>query len=482
MKELHKNQLLKLAEESLNIVVDKIQDLPQSGSYREYYRFFHQQGTVLGVFNDDVEENEAFFSFTHSFLKHQILVPGILKISADRKFYFLEDIGDTTLYEFLKSHNKAGVFSAETLYYYQQSLIQLAKLQVVASMAMDYSVCYPSKSFDTQSMMWDLNYFKYHFLKTARIPFHEQRLEDDFIKLVNYLSEAGTEYFLYRDFQSRNIMIHNSEVYFIDYQGGRKGALQYDVASLLFDAKAVMPDHVRKQLLDFYFAQLQGLCKVNKDSFYEYFTGFALIRVLQAMAAYGFRGLIEKKRHFIESIPFGIRNIQYLLQNYNLPFEMPELQKTLQKLCESDHVQDVIRQYTVLNIRINSFSFRRGVPYNDSGDGSGFVFDCRLLHNPGRYDEYKQFCGKDSNVQAFFAREQEVEVFLENIFAIADQAILKYKQRKHNHITFNFGCTGGQHRSVFCAERLAKHIKERFDCNIMLRHLELEKVNLKSNS
>ena len=321
-------------------------------------------------------------------------------------------------------------------------------------------------------MLWDLHYFKYYFLKLAQIPFDEQLLEDDFNAFADYLQQAESDYFLYRDFQSRNIMVTENGPAFIDYQGGRRGALQYDLASLLYDAKADLPHEVREELLDFYISKLKEKTNIDEHAFRDFFTGYVLIRIMQAMGAYGFRGFYEKKEHFLKSIPYAIENLKYILNNFSLPVKLPALMEALEQVTLSEKLQQISNS-TQLTISINSFSFRRGIPVDSSGHGGGFVFDCRCIHNPGRYDEYKSKTGLSPEVIAFFEKEDEMGAYLESVFTLADQSVQKYLKRGFKNLMFNFGCTGGQHRSVYCAENLALYLRKNYPVKVELKHMEM---------
>jgi len=334
-------------------------------------------------------------------------------------------------------------------------------------------------------MMWDLNYFKYYFLKLAKVPFDEQELENDFETFSDWLLSENSDFFLYRDFQSRNIMIHNGAPYFIDYQGGRKGALQYDVASLLFDAKADIPQEIRDELLDHYLSALSRYRSVDDRSFKRYYAGFALIRLMQAMGAFGFRGFYEKKPHFLASIPFAVMNLSYILQNHELPIKIPHLIKVLSTLEDAPELKqfgDTRKQNDKLVIEINSFSYRRGIPIDQSEHGGGFVFDCRAIHNPGRYKEFQDLTGNDREVIEFLQEQSEAEQFIHNTLEIVKSSIEVYLQRKFTNLMVNFGCTGGQHRSVFCANRMREMLLQEFGDSIEIlvfhREQELKELGL----
>ncbi|WP_246222771.1 RapZ C-terminal domain-containing protein [Maribellus comscasis] len=472
MKTSDKNEIIQLFEHHFNEKVETFEMLPPSGSYREYCRLQNKNRTVIGAFNSDVKENTAFLSFTNHFLTKDLPVPEIYAVSSDLKKYLLRDLGDTTLFDFLSKTRESEGFSKNIISEYKKVLKVLPKLQVVAGKELDYSVCYPRAAFDSQSMMWDLNYFKYYFLKLAQIPFDEQALEDDFQTFSEYLLSADSNYFLYRDFQSRNVMLKDSKVFFIDYQGGRRGALQYDLASLLYDGKADIPQSVRKELFDFYLEELQKYLPVNKKEFTAYFRGFVLIRIMQAMGAYGFRGFYEKKEHFLKSIPYALKNLEFLLEDLDLPVEIPELTKVLKLLTKSEVLKEIGQIKSNLTIRITSFSYKKGIPADPSGNGGGFVFDCRAINNPGRHQEYKQLTGKDLEVQKFLEEKSEVNIFLDSVKALVDQTVKVYLERGFSHLSINFGCTGGQHRSVYSAEKLAEYIQNNYPVSVVLIHRE----------
>ncbi|MDP4268445.1 MAG: RNase adapter RapZ, partial [Bacteroidota bacterium] len=357
--------------------------------------------------------------------------------------------------------------------YYQNVIEELVRFQIEFSKDIDYSVSYPRDKFDKQSMMWDLNYFKYYFLKLGEIKFDEQSLENDFNKFTDFLLNENHDYFLYRDFQSRNIMIFENKPYFIDYQGGRKGALQYDIASLIFDAKANIPTILKTQLLEYYIECLGKYTIVDKAKFINYYYGYCLLRIMQAMGAYGYRGFYEKKEHFLTSIPFAVNNLNNILKNNHPAVELPELDNCWNQIIQSTHLRDIVKSVTNLNVHIQSFSYRKGIPVDEFGNGGGFVFDCRFIKNPGLFQEYKNLTGNDFEVIDFLNKEAETDEFLENIYSIIDKAVEKYKQKNYNHLMVSFGCTGGQHRSVHCANMLYRHLHKQNDINVFLKHREI---------
>ncbi len=465
-------KLSQLFENQIKEKVEKIVSLPLSGSDRKYFRITGKTKTVLGVSNHDQKENLAFLSFTKHFITKGLPVPEIYVEDLSENIYLLQDLGDTTLYSFLTEKRKSEEFPSELIEVYKKVIDHLPEFQINAGLDLDYSLCYPRDRFDKQSMMWDLNYFKYYFLKLAGIPFDEQALEDDFQLFTDYLLQADCNYFLYRDFQSRNIMLYKGNPYFIDYQGGRKGALQYDIASLLYDAKADIPQNIRNNLLEYYIETISKYKKINKDEFRQYYYGYVLIRIMQALGTYGFRGFYEKKEHFLQSIPFALDNLKYLLTIISFPVKIPIILEIINKLIHSDKLKQFQKHEGLLKVSISSFSYKKGLPVDYSGNGGGFIFDCRALHNPGKYDEYKQFTGMDQPVIDFLSKEDDVKSFLNNIFSLVDQSVERYLQRNFSNLMVGFGCTGGQHRSVYCAEQLANHLKNKYAINIELTHRE----------
>lgn len=474
-----KNEELKIVELYhvwAGIEPESITFLPGSGSYRKYYRLEGKRNSVIGVFNEDRKENDAFISFSQKFNQHKLPVPLVHATDSSGQFYLLSDLGDLTLFNYLSGNRSDPEdFPEKIIDTYRKVIGFLPLFQVVAGKELDYSKCYPRKAFDSQSMMWDLNYFKYYFLKLAKVPFDEQKLEDDFQTLVQFLLGAGTDHFMYRDFQSRNIMLIKGEPWFIDYQGGRKGPLQYDIASLLYDAKASIPEPVRDLLLEYYLDVLENYFPVDRKSFHQYYSGFVLIRILQALGAYGFRGYYENKPHFLKSIPFAISNLQYLLDTKSLPVSLSMLREVLEKIIVNPSFRSFKETSNQLTVKVSSFSYKTGIPADTSGNGGGFVFDCRALPNPGKFEEYRSFTGNDQLVIAFLEKEPEVGEFLNHACSLVDQSIRRYIERGFTRLSVSFGCTGGQHRSVYCAGELAKHIRSKFRVTIDLHHTELNK-------
>ncbi len=454
---------------------DFIQKLPQTASYREYYRISFDQKTVIGVINEDLNENEAFISFSKSFRELNLNVPTVLHTDLANNVYLLNDLGDTTLYSLIhmKKHDYSS--SPELVMFYRRALEELLKFQIIADRRINYKHCYPRSKFDRQSILWDLNYFKYDFLKLGRIGFNEQLLENDFQKFSEFVSSVNSDYFLYRDFQSRNIMVKDDEIYFIDYQGGRKGALQYDVASLLYDAKAEIPNSLREELLNHYLNKLESEYNLSRSDFMKSYYAFVLIRIMQAMGAYGFRGLFEKKVHLIKSIIPATKNLKYLLDSDKLDFDIPHLHRVFENLINSNEFkmyEDRVLPNDKLSVTITSFSYKREIPIDLADNGGGFVFDCRGINNPGRHLDFKLLNGRSSEVIKFLEGNSEAEDFLSHIFPIVDITIETYLERGFKDLMINFGCTGGQHRSVYCADKMFEHLKTKYDINLFLSHIE----------
>ena len=453
---------------------DSFEMLPHSGSYREYVRLSGGSFSAIGTWNADIKENRAFLSFSRHFHKQRIPVPVIYAVSDDQSCYLQEDLGTVTLFDFLSRVRINEGFSRTITDEYRKVLALLHAIQVSAGKEIDYGICYPRAAFDLQSMLWDLSYFKYYFLKLARIPFDEQLLEDDFQRFTGYLLSAESDFFMYRDFQSRNIMLKDDKVWFIDYQGGRKGALQYDLASLLYDGKADIPQSVRDELFEFYLDELEKVIPVDRYEFMRFYKGFVLIRIMQAMGAYGFRGFYEKKEHFLKSIPFALDNLEGILRKLDLPVELPELTKVLHLVTQSAFLRSIGKKEHNLTVRITSFSYKKGLPADPSGNGGGFIFDCRAIHNPGKYPEFKLLNGMDAPVAQFLEDKSEMPGFLQLVTSLIDQSVKKYIDRGFSHLSVSFGCTGGQHRSVYAAEKLAAHLKNNFPVNVVLTHREME--------
>jgi len=474
--------LQKLFEQRFRTPAERIQALQGElgGSGRKIIRLANNQFSAIGILYGVREENVAFLLFSKHFRKHGLPVPEIYAEDLEHGAYIEEDFGDTTLFEFLSENREGEKIAASAVEAYRKVVAVLPRFQIEAGRDLDYSVCYPRGRFDRQSIAWDLNYFKYYFLRLAGIPFNEQALEDDFDCLTNFLLSADCDYFLYRDFQSRNVMLREGEPFFLDYQGGRKGALQYDIASLLYDAKADLPPELRQELLDLYIERLGDFVKIERGAFLHYFYAYVYVRILQALGAYGFRGFYERKAHFLQSVPYALKNLRWLLHNVKLPIALPTLLEAFNSMLASEKLQGLASEAENLTVRIFSFSFHRGMPKDESGHGGGFVFDGRSLPNPGREERFKTLTGKDAPVIEYLNQQESVHQFLASVMSLVDASVSEYQRRGFKSLMVSFGCTGGQHRSVFLAEQLARRLRGRNGVEVVVRHRELEGGNAAS--
>jgi len=446
------------------------------GSGRAIVRLAGGGKSAIGISYPVREENVAFLEFSRHFRRHGLPVPEIYKEDLSQGAYLEEDLGDTTLFEFLSANRVGGVIAPQAIEAYRKVVAVLPRFQVEAGRDLNYRVCYPRASFDRQSIAWDLNYFKYYFLRLAGIPFNEQALEYDFGRLTKFLLGANHDYFLYRDFQSRNVMLRDGEPFFVDYQGGRKGALQYDVASLLYDGKADLPPELRQELLDHYLDRLADFIKIDREVFMEHYYAYVYVRILQALGAYGFRGFYERKAHFLQSVPYALKNLRWLADHVKLPVALPALMDALNGISVSEKLQGLASSAEALTVRIFSFSFHRQAPTDESGNGGGFVFDARSLPNPGREDRFKPLTGKDEPVMDYLNQQEAVHQYLAHVLSLVDASVNTYQRRGFTNLMVSFGCTGGQHRSVYLAEQLAKHLRGSSGVEVVVRHIELEKM------
>ncbi len=470
--------LKKLFEQHFHAPPERIVPLQGElgGSGRKIIRLANEKHRAIGILYGVREENVAFLEFSKHFRRHGLPVPEIYAEDLTHGAYLEEDLGDTTLFEFLSRNRSGGDIAPQVVEAYRKVVAVLPRFQVEAGRDLNYSVCYPISSFDRQSIAWDLNYFKYYFLRLAGIPFNEQALEDDFGRLTEFLLSAPCDYFLYRDFQSRNIMLQNGDPFFVDYQGGRKGALQYDIASLLYDAKADLPPELRQQLLDHYLDRLSSFIKLDRAAFLQHFYPYVYIRIMQALGAYGFRGFYERKAHFLQSVPYALKNLRWLLHNVRLPIPLPALMNAFKDMLSSEKLQGLATDADNLVVRIFSFSFHQSLPKDETGNGGGFIFDGRSLPNPGREERFKALTGKDAPVIEYLQQQESVHQFLASVLSLVDATIGTYQQRRFKNLMVSFGCTGGQHRSVYLAEQLAKRLRARSGLEVIVRHLELEKL------
>ena len=470
--------LQRLFEQHFHLPAERVQPLQGElgGSGRKIVRLGNKTATAIAILYDVRPENVAFLEFSKHFRRHGLPVPQIYGEDLDHNAYLEEDLGDTTLFDFLSTNRAGEKIAAEVVEVYRKVAALLPRFQVEAGRDLNYKVCYPRGSFDRQSIAWDLNYFKYYFLRLAGVPFNEQALEDDFGRLTKFLLAAPREYFLYRDFQSRNVMLRGGDPFFLDYQGGRKGALQYDVASLLYDSKADLPPALRQQLLDHYLDTLAGFVEFSRDGFMQHYYAYVYVRIMQALGAYGFRGFYERKAHFLQSVPYALKNLRWLLHNVELPIALPTLIEAFRSMVGSEKLQSVASATKNLTVRILSFSFHRGLPEDDTGNGGGFVFDGRGLPNPGREERFKALTGKDAPVIEFLNQQEGVHQFLAHATSMVDASVNNYQQRGFKHLMVSFGCTGGQHRSVYLAEQLANHLRGRSGIDLVVEHRELERM------
>jgi len=454
------------------------------GSGRKIIRLSNHSQSAIGILYGVREENVAFLEFSRHFKRHGLPVPEIYTEDLGHGAYLEQDLGDQTLFDLLSANRNGDDIAAHVIEAYRTAISLLPRFQVEAGRDLNYKVCYPRASFDKQSIAWDLNYFKYYFLKLAGIPFNEQALENDFNRLTKFLLTADRDHFLYRDFQSRNILLPGGEPYFVDYQGGRKGALQYDVASLLYDAKADLPPDLRLKLLDYYLDALADFLPASRKKFLEHYYAYVYIRMMQAFGAYGFRGFYERKTHFLQSVPFALKNLRWLLHNVELPVELPTLIEAFRGMlaseqlwglaAETNNPRAIILNPDRLTVRVFSFSFHRGLPKDETGNGGGFIFDGRSLPNPGREEEYKQLTGKDGPVIEYLDGHESVHKFLAHAESLVEASLKDYERRGFKNLMVSFGCTGGQHRSVYLAEKLAERLRARNGFDVVVQHLGLE--------
>src|SRR5271170_5492700 len=468
--------LQKLFERHFHTAAAQVQPLQGKlgGSGRNIIRLSAGRQSAIGILYDVREENVAFLDFSRHFRRHGLPVPEIYAEDLSQGAYLEEDLGSTTLYEFLSEHRDGATIAPDVVEAYRKVVAMLPRFQIEAGRDLNYKVCYPRGSFDRQSIAWDLNYFKYYFLRLAGIPFNEQALEDDFNTLTTFLLSANCDYFLYRDFQSRNIMLRTGQPFFLDYQGGRKGALQYDIASLLYDAKADLPPELRQQLLDLYIEKVSGFIDLDREAFLRHYYAYVYVRILQALGAYGFRGFYERKAHFLQSVPYALKNLRWLLHNVKLPIALPTLTDAFHSMLASEKLQGLASEADNLVVRIVSFSFHRGLPKDESGNGGGFVFDGRSLPNPGREERFKKLTGKDAPVIDYLNQQESVHQFLASVMLLVDASVSSYQRRGFKNLMVSFGCTGGQHRSVYLAEQVAKRLRARTGVDVVVRHRELE--------
>lgn len=455
--------------------VVQFEKLPKSGGDRIYFRIITPQKSYIATYNDNVRENGTFFYFTNHFHSINAPVPDVYHIHPDKKMYLQKDFGPVSLLNELEKYGENEyVFNL-----FKKSLHALAHLQILGDAQMDYNYCLTSEEFGKQAIMSDLLYFKYYFLDTLKMPYEKEKLFEDFEALSNYLTHVEHKYFMFRDFQSRNIYIQDGEVHFIDYQGGMKGALHYDVASLLWQARANLSNEWKVSLLDYYMDCVSNILgkAIDRNRFVNQYNGYVLIRILQVLGAYGFRGLFERKAQFLTSIPLALQNLRWFMENNSMGIALPEFE-TLMKMIADD---DIINRFVPLQadesnpliVRINSFSYKKsGIPPDASGNGGGFVFDCRGILNPGRLEEFKELTGREKPVIDFLEQKTVMPEFMNGVYNVVDYTVEDYIRRGFQSLMISFGCTGGQHRSVYAADTLARYLRNKFKVKIELNHYE----------
>ena len=448
----------------------QVQELPSSGSNRRYFRLSGGNVTLIGVIGTSKEENRAFIALSRHFREKGLHVPAVLAVSEDSLAYIQEDLGDQVLFDLVSQGRESGIYSSYETGLLRRTIEQLPRIQFLGGKGLDWSVCFPQEAFDARMIDFDLNYFKYCFLKATGLEFNEILLQEDFEKFKADLLQEEEDTFLYRDFQARNVMIKDGDPWFIDFQGGRRGPIYYDVASFIWQARSRFPEDLKQDLIRTYLRALQQFKKVDEEQFRSRLRLFVLFRTLQVLGAYGFRGFFEKKPHFLRSVPYALQNLRTLLQT---PFtEYPYLNGILQELSVKPEL-NVIQEDHRLEVQVYSFAYKKGIPADTTGNGGGYVFDCRSVNNPGKYEYYRQFNGTDPEVIKFLEDDGEVTVFLDSVYKLVDAHVQRFIERKFTHLQVCFGCTGGQHRSVYCAEHLARHLADKFNIKVVVTHREL---------
>ncbi|MBY0346941.1 MAG: phosphotransferase [Hydrotalea flava] len=465
-------QIANLTQQYAGMVPERIEKLPPSGSNRNYYRVHLPKQSLVATYNLNTKENQTFQRFSAHFRQANLPVPAVLAMNAEHTLYLQNDLGNTSLLNVLEADGPTPAVYA----LFQKSLAMLAQLQINGHRHFPYEACLTAKEFGKQAILSDLLYFKYYFLDTLQLSYDKQALMDDFEALGSYLTKTEHHYFMVRDFQSRNIMVLEGAVYCIDFQGGMKGALQYDVASLLWQARANLSEDWKHRLLEYYMDCVDRLLPkpLHRTVFEGQYNGYVLIRLLQVLGAYGFRGLFERKAHFLASIPLALQNLQFFLQHRQMGIITPELDRLLRLMTDAPilkrfHIPKA-NEHTPLRVEINSFSYREGIPADTTDNGGGFVFDMRGILNPGRINAYKHLSGMDKPVQDFLEQQTQMNVFLNSVWDVIDITIQEYMQRGFHHLQINFGCTGGQHRSVYAAEQTARHLRNKYNLKVQLNH------------
>ena len=464
------NRLVELYKKVFSVEPESCTPLTGSASNRKYYRMSGEGGSCIGVVGTDVRENEAFLSIAGHFRTKGINVPEVYAVSDDGMAYIQQDLGNAVLFDMLTEARKTGEGMDRVNDLLCKTMSMLPKIQYEGAEGLDFSICYPQPAFDRRMVMFDLNYFKYCFLKPSGLEFDEVALQDDFERFADDLLVEDTDTFLYRDFNARNVMVCGEEPYFVDFQGGRRGPVYYDVASFVWQARARYPEASKQRMLDSYLEALAAYRPVDRYTFGERLDLFILFRLLQVLGAYGFRGLVEQKANFVTSIPAAISELRSVLVGFSAKY--PNMVGILGQMCALPRFEEMSSDGR-LEVKVYSFSFKKGLPYDPSGNGGGYVFDCRSIHNPGRYEPYKKLTGRDEPVIRFLEDDEEVFGFLEHVYGVVDPHVETYSKRGFTNLMVSFGCTGGQHRSVYCAEHLAHHLAQKYpDIRVRLIHRE----------
>lgn len=458
---------MRLYKEYTGAEPTEVTEIASSGSNRRYFRL-HGNPNLIGVIGPNQDENKAFIYLAKHFEQAGLQVPSVVAVCDHSTVYLQTDLGDDNLFQAIEKGRVTKSFSSEEKELLVKTIRMLPDIQFKGAVGLDFSHCFPSAQFDRRSIMWDLNYFKYCFLKAVGLEFDENRLEDDFQAMAEVLLRSQSSTFMYRDFQSRNVMLKDGEPYFIDFQGGRKGPFYYDVASFLWQAKAGFPQSLRQELITEYIAALRKYKPVDESYFNDQLRHFVLFRTLQVLGAYGFRGYFEKKPHFLQSVPYAIDNLRHLLDE-EFP-EYPYLSSLLRQLTNMNEFSE--RTKHKLTVRVFSFAYKKGIPNDNTGNGGGYVFDCRAINNPGKYDRYKPYTGLDERVIRFLEDDGEITHFLEHCYSLVDATVQRYLERGFTSLMIAYGCTGGQHRSVYSAQHTAEHIARKFNCRVILNHRE----------
>ena len=499
-------RLIELYKKWAGKVPHEVTRLQGAGSNRQYFRLLADDcSTVIGVIGTSRDENHAFISLCNHFGARKLPVPKVLAVSDDEICYLQTDLGTTSLFDAIAGGREAGGrYTLSEKQLLVKTIRELPNVQIRGARGLDFNNCYPQPEFDTNSVLFDLNYFKYCFLKPTDLDFHELKLEANFHLFAKDLTAEKCDSFMYRDFQARNVMLDDEgNPWFIDFQGGRRGPYYYDLASFLWQASAKYPNKLRRELVYEYYNSLKNYTEVpSSRHFVERLSLFVLFRTMQVLGTYGFRGYYEQKKHFIDSIPPAIQNLRELLKLNCFPY--PYMMDMLRRLTElpqfalieqaavnradgykvtdnnvyKSHPQDGPATFSKydgngpLVVRVYSFSYRKGIPEDQSGNGGGYVFDCRSTHNPGRYEPYKKLTGLDEPVIRFLEDDGEILTFLDSVYKLADAHVRRYIQRGFTSLMFCFGCTGGQHRSVYSAQHLAEHINRKFGVRVEITHRE----------